>query len=186
MFNVNEAVEELIDDINVDYYESCYDAIYEELCNRVECGELTSEEAEMINDAAAEKYLTEGNAFNRVLNDNLAKREKIDRRIDAYSNLNSDRKSKFSDKLDDKVMDLRVKRGDYNMVGYDKSFEPEQYKKKQNYINFDHNDPYRNRDDLKSLKQDWMRAHGNKGLRPEERYKAGRYLKAQQEINSKK
>ena len=57
MFDAMEAVDELIDDINNDYYESCYDAIYEELCDRVAYGELTLEEAEMINDAAAEKYL---------------------------------------------------------------------------------------------------------------------------------
>ena len=59
MFDAMEAVDELIDDINNDYYESCYDAIYEELCERVECGELTIKEAEMINESAAEKYLTE-------------------------------------------------------------------------------------------------------------------------------
>ena len=59
MFDAMEAVDELIDDINNDYYDSCYDAIYEELCERVESGELTIEEAEMINDVAAEKYLGE-------------------------------------------------------------------------------------------------------------------------------
>ncbi len=59
MYNAMEAVDELIDDINNDYYGSCYDAIYEELCDRVECGELTIEEAEMINDVAYDKYVTE-------------------------------------------------------------------------------------------------------------------------------
>ena len=59
MFNAFEAVNNIIDEINENYYESCYDAIYEELCDRVECGELTIEEAEMINEAAADKYLYE-------------------------------------------------------------------------------------------------------------------------------
>ena len=36
-----------------------YEAIYEELTERVEAGELSLEDAEMINEAAAEKYLDE-------------------------------------------------------------------------------------------------------------------------------
>ena len=59
MYNAMEAVDNIIDDINSDYYESCYDAIYEELCDRVENGELTIEEAELINDVAYDKYVTE-------------------------------------------------------------------------------------------------------------------------------
>ena len=59
MFNAFEAVNNIIDEINENYYESCYDSIYEELCDRVAYGELTIEEAEMINEAAAEKYLYE-------------------------------------------------------------------------------------------------------------------------------
>ena len=84
MFNAFEAVNNIIDEINENYYESCYDSIYEELCDRVECGELTIEEAEMINDAAAEKYLTEGNAFNRVVNDTMDEYKKTENRIKAY------------------------------------------------------------------------------------------------------
>ena len=62
-FDAYEAVDELIDEINDDYAveaaEEAYQQIYEELCERVECDELTLEEAELINDAAAEKYLYE-------------------------------------------------------------------------------------------------------------------------------
>ena len=36
-----------------------YDIIYEELCNRVETGELTLEDAEVINDLAYERYVSE-------------------------------------------------------------------------------------------------------------------------------
>ena len=60
MFNATEAVDNIIDDINTDYYKSCYDAIYEELCERVESGELTLKEAELINDVAYGKYIVEG------------------------------------------------------------------------------------------------------------------------------
>ena len=77
MFNVNEAINDIIDDINEDYYESCYDAIYEELCDRVNYGELTLEEAEMINVAAAEKYITEFNSdIKRHYDYRLAKEKK--------------------------------------------------------------------------------------------------------------
>ena len=62
MFDAYEAVDNLIDEINEEYEESAcdvYEQVYEELCERVDCGELTLEEAEIINDMAAEKYLTE-------------------------------------------------------------------------------------------------------------------------------
>ena len=82
MFNVNEAVDELINDINVDYYESCYDAIYEELCDRVDYGELTIEEAEMINEAAAYKYLYEAEDDDKALetDDDKKKKKKINKK----------------------------------------------------------------------------------------------------------
>ena len=35
---------------------------------------------------------------------------------------------------------------------------------------------------FKRNKKEWMRNHGNSGVSPEEKYKAGRYLKAQQFI----
>ena len=58
-FDAYEAVDELIDDVNTEYYEECYDSIYGELCRRVEEGELSLEDAEILNDAAANKYLVE-------------------------------------------------------------------------------------------------------------------------------
>ena len=36
-----------------------YDLIYEELCERVECGELSLEDAEIINDVAYDRYVKE-------------------------------------------------------------------------------------------------------------------------------
>ena len=64
MFDAYEAVENLIDDINEDYYiyrehcEDAYNEIYEELCERVNNDELTLREAEIINEAAIKKFLT--------------------------------------------------------------------------------------------------------------------------------
>ena len=80
MFNAFEAVNNIIDEINENYYESCYDSIYEELCDRVAYGELTIEEAEMINEAAAYKYITEFKSdIKRHYEERLAK-EIIDRK----------------------------------------------------------------------------------------------------------
>ena len=62
MFNAIEAINDIIDDINDDameYAESCYEEIYDELCYRVESGELTLEEAELVNEKAYEKYFGE-------------------------------------------------------------------------------------------------------------------------------
>ena len=62
MFDVVEAINDIIDDINDDAMESAkaqYEQIYETLCLRVECGDLTLEDAEAVNEAAYEKYFGE-------------------------------------------------------------------------------------------------------------------------------
>ena len=62
MFDAIEAINDIIDDINDDaaeYAESCYEEIYDELCYRVESGELSVDEAELINQVAYEKYFGE-------------------------------------------------------------------------------------------------------------------------------
>lgn len=84
MFDAYEAINDIIDDINEDYYESCYDAIYEELCDRVDYGELTIEEAELINEAAAEKYLYEAEDVDKALeedDDDDKKKKESDKNI---------------------------------------------------------------------------------------------------------
>ena len=62
-FDAYEAVDELIDDVNDEIFEYCYDDIYEELCRRVVEGELSLEDAEILNEAAADKYLVEKGVF---------------------------------------------------------------------------------------------------------------------------
>ena len=182
MFNVNEAVDELIDDINVDYYESCYNAIYEELCDRIECGELSLEEAEMINEAAAEKYLTEGNAFNKIVNNTVDEGKKLENRIKAYDKLKEDMVYDLSrsgckqyGRLDDKILrdreklenlrNKRMDRGDYEI-------DPFAYKSMQNYVNKLPKDNPFSEDyirRLRKLKQDWMLTHGDIGKIPEKK-----------------
>lgn len=56
-FNAIEAINDIIDDINANTYESYYDEICDELDYRVESGELSLEDAQIIADKAAEEYL---------------------------------------------------------------------------------------------------------------------------------
>ena len=76
MFDAIEAINDIIDDINDDvaeYSESCYEEIYDELCYRVECGDLSVEEAELINNAAYEKYVSEAAGY-KVEQESLARK----------------------------------------------------------------------------------------------------------------
>ena len=59
-----------------------YDLIYEELCERVECGELSLEDAEIINDVAYDRYVKEDMSDISLRNaerlENLRKNKQID------------------------------------------------------------------------------------------------------------
>ena len=155
-----------------------YDLILEELNERVECGELTLEEAELINDYAYEAYVLEGNAFNRVAKDNYRKFNKLDNKLTnmdkAWMTLQPKGKA---EKLWNQKMD-KIK-SEYSKAKYSMSDEGDDSP-------YDISDIYKMskgdyKSDLRSriFKQQWMKDHGNKGLSPEKRYTAGRYLKAQ-------
>ena len=81
MFDAIEAINDIIDDINDDvaeYTESCYEEIYDELCYRVKSGELSLEEAEMINEKAYDKYVSESFIMKKSpLKDKLEKIKEI-------------------------------------------------------------------------------------------------------------
>ena len=64
-----------------------YEMIFEALQNKLSNGEITFEEAESLNNAAYEKYVVEGNAFNRVVKDKEKKAQKLDNKANAYENL---------------------------------------------------------------------------------------------------
>lgn len=57
MFNPYDTIDSLIGEYNDDVDIARYESVYDELCQRVNAGELTVEEAELINDRAAEMYL---------------------------------------------------------------------------------------------------------------------------------
>ena len=56
--NKYQSIRSSIDEKEV-YGESCYEDIYAELCYRVECGDLTLEEAEIINERAYDLFFSE-------------------------------------------------------------------------------------------------------------------------------
>ena len=97
MFDAIEAINDIIDDINDDtmeYAESCYEDIYEELCYRVESGELTLEEAELINDKAYDMYMSEATRYKveqerlaRKIHDEKRKISKLNSKLDSLERI---------------------------------------------------------------------------------------------------
>lgn len=65
-----------------DPFEEEYNAIYQELCDRVEFGELTLEDAEIVNDRAFELYLSESEDLETL----QWRLNKIDKDIAHYRN----------------------------------------------------------------------------------------------------
>lgn len=166
-----------------------YDLILEELNERVECGELTLEEAELINDYAYDKYVIEGNAFNKLV---LKNKDKIDKlRADADNAYTS----YVATDADNLYYDWAKK--DYNTERKINSNPIEQYKFKKlgnkflnRYTGYDSDVTYatkgingaytsKHAKGYKRLKSDWMKDHGNTGLSPEEKYVDGRYKRLQ-------
>lgn len=70
-----------------------YDMIYEELCDRVENGELTIEEAEMINEAAYDRYVTEFESDVKRYYDDRRTQEKL-----SHNHIPKDRRMEISQK----------------------------------------------------------------------------------------
>lgn len=56
--NEHQSIRSSIDEKEI-YGESCYEEIYDELCYRIECGDLTLEEAEIINKRAYDSFFSE-------------------------------------------------------------------------------------------------------------------------------
>lgn len=128
-----------------------YDLIYEELCERVECGELSLEDAEIINDVAYDRYVNEANVYDKLVN----------KHVDALARGGYQRKHYAPSSLsiipgrptDDSSIGIKGQKIRDSIPGRgDKEITKHGIRKKL-----------------------WMRNHGDIGKTPEERYKAGRY-----------
>ena len=101
-----------------------YEAIYEELCERVECGELTLEDAELINDAAYERYVTEFKADIQRSYDDRLTRDKLshnhhpyEREELRYNSLYGRRLGRFHNKNTKKSDDDLIRNSYYHGKG---------------------------------------------------------------------
>lgn len=173
-----------------------YNTIAEYLQEAVNTGELSLEEASMINDAAYERYVesedsdmitveealdlvedilfTEGNAYNKYAN-------KLQKDINTLR----DKNTKITDLLgEDKAGKLL---GDRNrkmvLKMSDFAADSGNHIDKYNRKGSKSSSLYSNdREEQKDMKQTWMLNNGNRGESPEKKYVAGRYLKAQKEL----
>jgi hypothetical protein len=168
-----------------------YNTIAEYLQEAVNTGELSLEEASMINDAAYERYvesedsdmitveealdivediLFEGNAYNRV----AAKLKKDD-------NSFSDKKDRISNLLGQEKTDQLLSNAEEKLEQRKRKFRYDADYSIGNYVN--RGSKNENTVDVnKCMKRNWMRNNGNRGESPEKKYVAGRYLKAQKEL----
>ena len=162
-----------------------YELIYEELCERVECGELSLEDAEIINDVAYDRYVTERNVYDKIV-DRQAERAreyagKLDR-YDAIAKANrsntvqtqiNNARNKYAQKYqDENYPDSLSVQGSANPSAIERQKFRMNSRKTRTASTMSH---IRN-------KQDWMQAHGNAGASPEEKYQAGRYLDLQNKM----
>lgn len=193
-FDAMEAVDDLIDEINYEYTEAAYDEIFEELCERVECGELTLEEAEFINDVAFDRYVSEGNVFNKLLDKEYHKTKKYDDA--AIKNYNTLRDSKGLSPEERKKQqkeycsnNSKMYKNLYgNPISKYADKHPTSLLKRPNridelkyYSNANPKNMYGSdsdrKDFYKTVKKNWMKDHGNVGKTPEEQQEPFKYGK---------
>ena len=91
-----------------------YDIIFEALQEKLENGELTMEEAETLNDAAYNRYVTEANAYNKFLDNRSKAMDKKNKNIATYSKLLKHYASNYDDHLAQKINDLKYQRDELN------------------------------------------------------------------------
>ena len=179
-----------------------YDIIFEALQEKLENGELTMEEAEALNDAAYNRYVTEANAYNKFLDKRSKAIDKKDRDIEIYSKLLKNDGSKSDDNVAQKIGNLRNDKRKLNNNEHNactsvkedienrkkaedkvKELKRRGYSKKEiDSANSSNLTSGTGVSFVRDQKKDWMRRHGDKGQSPEEKYKKDRYLNAQKEL----
>ena len=178
-----------------------YELIYEYLQESVNNGLFTVEEAEELNGLAYEKYVTEGNAYNKYISKNQeeykkeVKKENALRKLantqDAYTSTRTYRKMAEHMKKGDGI---RKKIKNETKGNYDISYTPGnrrrlgskntplEYDVKTSKLHDGKNGSELSHSINREIKKKWMRDHGDEGIRPEEKYKKGRYLQAQKDM----
>ena len=172
-----------------------YKMIYDELCERVENGELTLEDAEIVNDYAYDLYVVdEKSNFDRFINGRVNKIEKL--RKSAYKMGDISRQDETPENVKE-ILNKKIYRNWddikdlYQVPGmpYNNFNTPRKIKNSKKLLTDRCRKGDKDTDACYNYYTDSKRkikeALGDKGQRPEERYKAGRYLKLQKAINGK-
>ena len=153
--------------------------MYYEVCSYLqECVNndiYTEDEAQAIADVAYNRYMVEGNAYNKYASNLQDKVNKQENENDALLSALGDKAqpiiSKRSETLKQKQRNFEDKAGGYHLDRYDRKGVK------------DSSDRRRLRGNRRSLqramKRNWMYNSGNRGDRPEDALKKDRYLKAQ-------
>ena len=154
----SEMIEEMID-----LMESCDEEDVQEVCESVEA------------------FVTEANAYNKYADKYKHKYDKSVKRAELYHKI-------F--KGDNREAEKKAKEEAYYTRNYAQAHDLgdiEEYNKHGIGTKFDKNNPEHvdRREKARNRKQYWMSSHGNfrTEKHPEERYKAGRYLDAQKELD---
>ncbi len=157
---------------------------FEDIMNNIDTlvseGKLSEESANSIADSFYERYMTEANAYNKAVDIYNAKgpkkiKEANDLNKKAYQltrrRLTKDRPTiDMLEELADKKRELAKE--DARKLGLTTNPKIHSQRKSPN-ANVNYNKGYA------STKSEWMRDHGNTGVSPEKKYKAGRYLELQ-------
>lgn len=175
-----------------------YNEIFAYLQEAVNNGTMTMKHAEELNDLAynkyvveseenitleevmeyVENYLTEANAYNKYIDKKKKQHDNHMTRSDAFKSLGSEAAIKKGDKEEMKAREIR------NEVYHKTGGKELQFHDKKGTKD----DKYAEdiRDYERGYKQHWMNKHGNEGIRPEEKYKANRYLNVQKTLKDTK
>ena len=159
-----------------------FEEIMDNLDTLVYEGKLSEESASNIANSFYDRYVTEANAYNKAAD---IYNKKVVGEINKGNELAD--KSKYKDENDPmqqhlinaalkkyRKADDTAKKLGMTSTRYVSNNTPI---KKGEYSNDDYRFANRN---YTANKKEWMRNHGNAGVSPEEKYKAGRYLKVQQ------
>ena len=166
-----------------------FEDIIDNIDRLVTKGVMTESQGNIIADSFYDRYMTEANAFNKAVDiykkKGLSEYNKMLDLMDASAKLskNDPKRDQYTDAATDKFMkseEIRSKVGlpmSADLYNNDDGFSHRDWTTKRKH---DANAVIKHNNKYIENKKKWMADHGNTGVSPEEKYKAGRYLKMHQ------
>ena len=162
-------------------------------------GKITEEAANSMAESFVNQYMTEGNAYNKAIDRsvknhdrNLDRYDQLDEKneklLSIYKKTNDPKTRAFLDKQMSKIekeqKTIRDQHRDYRNKHGLSPRDLDNWRFSTKHKDVRRLDPsiYKGADDQQTYtnsKKEWMKNHGNTGERPEDKYKAGRYLDIQ-------